>query len=136
MVLLEMGKYTWFLLHFHSGWMMGFYSCHKKLIKRLKTLIFGFGGRCLNIRDICIDFKPCLKVHNLVSVYPKSIKLRQMTHLNVILNAVVSVYRLVKLWNLPQFSPQFGNGLLLTVYCWPQCRLNFMQVFSSLFTVW
>ena len=31
-----------------------------------------------------------LKVHNLVSVYPKVIKLAQMTTLNVIIHAVVS----------------------------------------------
>ena len=36
-------------------------------------------GRCiLNVRDV-IDFEPCFKVCNLVSVYPKNIKLFQMT---------------------------------------------------------
>ena len=48
-------------------------------------------GRSLNIRDVCTDFKPCFKVHNLVSVHPKSIKLGQMTTRNVIFHVVVSV---------------------------------------------
>ena len=44
-----------------------------------------FGGRCLNVREVCMDFEPCFKVHNLVSVYPK----RHERHV------VVSLYRLV-----------------------------------------
>ena len=63
--------------------------------KNFKSL-YGFGGRCLNIRDVCMDFEPCFKVHNLVSVHPKSIKLGQMTSLNAIFHVVVSVYRLVE----------------------------------------
>ena len=55
-------------------------------------------GECrLNIRDICMDFEPCFKVYNLVSVHPKSIKLGQMTTLNVIFHVVVSVYQLVEI---------------------------------------
>ena len=47
--------------------------------------LYGFGGRCLKlIRDICMDFEPYFKVHNLVSVHPKSIILGQMTNLNMI----------------------------------------------------
>ena len=42
-------------------------------MKNFKSLIYGFGGRCLKIRDVCMDFEPCFKVHNLVSVHPKSI---------------------------------------------------------------
>ena len=42
-----------------------------------------------------MDFEPCFKVHNLVSVYPEGTKLGQMTNLNVIFHEVVSVYRLV-----------------------------------------
>ena len=42
-----------------------------------------------------MDFEPCFKVHNLVSVYPKGMKLGQMTNLNVIFHVVVSIYRLV-----------------------------------------
>ena len=55
------------------------------------------GECCLNIRDICMDFEPCFKVYNLVSVHPKSIKLGQMTTLNVIFHVVVSVYQLVEI---------------------------------------
>ena len=61
-----------------------------------------------------MDFDPYLyfKVHNLASVHPKSIVLGQMTNLNVIFHVVVSVYRLVKIWNSPQFPDEFRNGLL------------------------
>ena len=31
-----------------------------------------------------MDFEPCFKVYNLVSVYPKGMKLGQMANLNVI----------------------------------------------------
>ena len=55
------------------------------------------GGRCLKIRDVCMDFEPCFRVHNLVSVHPKSIILGQMIDLNLIFYVVVSVYRLVKI---------------------------------------
>ena len=44
-----------------------------------------------------MDFDPYLKVHNLVSVHPKSIILGQMTNRNMIVHVVVSVYRLVKI---------------------------------------
>ena len=56
--------------------MTGFFSCHKT-DKKFKSL-YGFGERCLNIRDVCMDFEPCFNVHNLVSAHPKSIKLGQM----------------------------------------------------------
>ena len=59
-----------------------------------------------------MDFEPCFKVHNLVSVYPKGMKLGQMTNLNVIFHVVVSVYRLITIWNSPQFPVEFRNGLL------------------------
>ena len=76
--------------------MTGFYSCNKTDKKNCKSL-YGFGGRCLKIRDVCMDFQPYFKVHNLVSVYPKSIILGEMTNLNMIFQVVVSVYRLVKI---------------------------------------
>ena len=73
------------------------FSVVTKLIKIFKSL-YGFRGRCLNILgDVCMDFEPCFKVHNLVSVHPKSIKLGQMTSLNAIFHVVVLVYRLVKI---------------------------------------
>ena len=67
-----------------------------KLIKHFKSL-YGFWGCCLKIRYVCMDLKPYFNVHNLVSVYPKNIKLAQMTTLNVIFHVVVSDYQLVKL---------------------------------------
>ena len=60
-------------------------------------MIYGFGGRCLKIRDVCMDLEPNFKVYNLISIYPKSIKLGQMTNLNMTFHVVVSVYRLVKI---------------------------------------
>ena len=41
-------------------------------MKSFKSL-YRFGGRCLKIRDVCMDFEPYFKVHNLVSVHLKSI---------------------------------------------------------------
>ena len=41
-----------------------------EIMTNFKSL-YGFGGRCLNIRDVCMDFEPYFKVHNLVSVHPK-----------------------------------------------------------------
>ena len=59
-----------------------------------------------------MDFEPYFKAHNLVSVHPKSIILGQMINLDMIFHVVVSVYRLVKIWNSPQFPVEFRNGLL------------------------
>ena len=64
-----------------------------------------------DIRDVCMDFEPCSKVYNLVSIRPKSMKLGQMINLNVIFNMVGSVYRLVTIRNSPQFPVEFRNGL-------------------------
>ena len=66
---------------------------HKKKFKSLHD----FGGRCPKIRDVCMDFEPYFKVHNLVSVHPKSVILGQMTNLNMVFHMLVSVYRLVKI---------------------------------------
>ena len=52
-----------------------------------------------------MDFEPYFKVHNLVSVHPKSIIL-------MFFHVVMSVYRLVKIWNSPQFPDEFRNGQL------------------------
>ena len=69
-----------------------------EIIKKFKSL-YDFGGCCLKIRDVCMDFEAYMyfKVHNLVSVHPKSIILGQITNLNMIFHMVVSVYRLVKI---------------------------------------
>ena len=74
--------------------MTGFYSCHKT--DNFKGL-YGFGGRCLKIRDVSMGFEPYLKVHNLVSVHPKNIIFGQMINLDMLFHLVVSVYRLVKI---------------------------------------
>ena len=57
------------------------------------------------IRDICVDFEPCLKAHTLISVQHKSIKLGQMIHLNVmwwcqIINLLKLETHHSSLWNL------------------------------------
>ena len=83
-------------------------------MKNLKSL-YGFGGRCLKIRDVCMDFELHFKVHNLVSVHPKSIIFGQMINLDMIFQVAVSVYRLVKIWNSPQFPVEFRNGLFMPV---------------------
>ena len=91
------------------------YSCYKTdntFFNFILKNLCGFWGHCLKIVHICMDFKPCFKVYNFVSVYLKSIKLGQITTLNVIFHVVVSIYRLVKIWNLPQFAAQFWNGQL------------------------
>ena len=80
-----------------------------EIIKKLRVYDFG-PGTLSQIRDVCMDFEAYFKVHNLVSVYPKSIILGQMTNLNMIFHVVVSVYRLVKIWNSPQFPDEFRNG--------------------------
>ena len=38
------------------------------------TSLYDIGKRCLKIRDVCMDFEPYFKVHNLVSVHPKTRK--------------------------------------------------------------
>ena len=83
-VLFKMGKRCDFHLSFCQivgAWRD--FTVVTKLIKYFKSS-YGFGGRCLKIRDVCMDFEPYFKVHNLVSVHPKSIVLGQMTNLNMI----------------------------------------------------
>ena len=65
-------------------------------VKRNESLS-DFGGSWREIKDICKDVELCLKVHSLISVQHKSIKLRQMILLYVVLHVVVSNYRLVKI---------------------------------------
>ena len=47
--------------------------------------------------DVCMDFEAYFKVHNLVSVHPKSIILGQMTNLNMIIHVMVSLNQVVKI---------------------------------------
>ena len=111
-------RYSWANMgDFHPGFfqMMGEwrdFTVVTKLIKNCKSLEYGFEGRCLNIKDICMDAEWCFKVHNLVSDRPKSIKLGQMTTLKAIIHMAVSVYLSVKVWNLsPKFPAEFRNVL-------------------------
>ena len=94
-----MSKHSDFLLIFfqiEGAWQD--FTVGTKLTKNFKSL-YGFGGRFLKIRDVCMDFEPYFEVHNLASVYSKSIILGQMANLNMIFHVVMSVYRLVKIWN-------------------------------------
>ena len=68
------------------------------------------------VSSVCMDFEPYFKAHNLVSVHPKRFTLGQMTNLNMIVHVVVSVYRLVQTWSLPQFPNEFRNGQLRTYF--------------------
>ena len=72
-ILFKMVKHSDFHLSFFQivgAWQD--FTVVTKLMKNFKSL-YGFGGRCLKIRDVCMDFEPYFKVHNLVSVHPKSI---------------------------------------------------------------
>ena len=67
----------------------------EKLVNNFKRLC-GFGGHCQR-HLTCMDSEPYFKVHNSVSVHPKSIILGQITNLNMIFHVVVSVYRFAKI---------------------------------------
>ena len=60
-------------------------------MRKFKRL-YDFGGRCLKIRDVCMDFEQRFKVHNVVSVHAKRIILGQMIDLDMIFYVVVSIY--------------------------------------------
>ena len=72
-----------------------------------------------------MDFEPCFKVYNLVSVRPKSMKICQMANLNVIFYMVGSVYRLLTIRNSPQFPVEFRNGLELVNFNLLNNSINF-----------
>ena len=80
----------------------------------------------LNIGDVCMDFESCFKVHNLVSVHPKIIKLGQITSLNAIFHVLVSVYRFVKIWNSPQSLRNFRMA-----YCTPPKEGDRVQIYEQ-----
>ena len=61
------------------------------------------------IRDVCMDFEPDFKVHNLVSVYPKSIILDQMIQLNMIFHMVESFIDMFKFETRPSLL-NFGRA--------------------------
>ena len=62
-----------------------------------------------------MDFEPCFKVYNLISIRPKSMKLGQMINLNVIFHMVGSVYRLVTIRNSPQFGMAYDRKTLCNI---------------------
>ena len=117
-----------------------------EIMKTFKSL-YGFEGSCLKLRDVCMDFERYFKVHNLVSVHPKSVILGQMINLDMIFHVVVSVYRLVKTWNSLQFPVEFRNGLYKMLpwdclvpftsimYRTPNARQSWNWVGGSLVTV-
>ena len=112
-ILFKMSKNSDFHLSFFQivdAWQD--FTVFTKLIRNFKSL-YGFGERSLKIRDVCTNFEPCFQVHNLVSVYPRNIIVGQMINLDMIFHVVLSVYRLVKVWNSPQFPVEFRNGLRL-----------------------
>ena len=77
-MLFKMGKHSDFNLSFFQivgAWRD--FTVVTKLTQNFKN-IYGFVGRCLKIRDVCTDFEPYFKVHNVVSVHPKSMILGQM----------------------------------------------------------
>ena len=66
MILFKMCKYSDFhLIFFQIEGACQDFTVVTKLIKDFKSL-YGFGGRFLKIRDICMDFEPYFKVHNLL----------------------------------------------------------------------
>ena len=72
--------------------MTGFYIC-QKTDKNFKSL-HGFGGHCLAITEVCMDFEPYFMVYNSVSVHPNSIipSPGRLTNLNMVFHVLVSVY--------------------------------------------
>ena len=91
---------------FGNNWMETHYLCPFLWISQKKKWeAIWFWGHCQEIKDIWMDFKPCLKVHTLISVQLKSIQLCQMICLSMIFH-----YQLVKIWNSPQFLTQTQNG--------------------------
>ena len=102
----------------------------KSIIKYFKSL-HDFGGRCLKIKDICMDFGPYLKVHNLVSVHPKGVILGQMTNLNMVFHILVSVYQLVKILKLAPV-PWWISEQLIIQYSATSQRL--VDLFFSMVT--
>ena len=108
-ILFKIGKHSDFHLSFFQ--IVGVWRDFTVVTKRMKNLksLYGFVGRCLKIRDVCMDFEPYFKVYNLVSVHPKSIILGEMSNLDMIFHVMVSGYRLVKIWNSPQFPTEFSE---------------------------
>ena len=112
-MLFKLGKHSEFLpshLLSNSGCMMGF--CHKT-DKNFKSL-YGFGRAVSKLEMfVWIYFEQYFKVHNSVSVHPKSIILGQMANLSMICHVVVSVYQL-KFETHPSSLLNFGTANTLS----------------------
>ena len=73
------------------------------ILKTIKEIVNNFlgvymlWGRCLKIRDVCMDFEPYFKAHNSVNVHPKNIKFGEMTNLSMIFYVMVSDCRMVNI---------------------------------------
>ena len=81
-ILFKMGKHSDFHLSFFQivgAWPD--FTVVTKLMKNFKNL-YGFGDAVSKL-DLCMDFEPHFKVHNLIPVHSKSIILGQMTNLNM-----------------------------------------------------
>ena len=130
MILINIGKQSDF--HLNCFQIVGAwwnFTVVEKLTNNFKCLC-GFGGRCLKIRDVCMDSEPYFKVHNSVSVHPKSIMLGQMTNLNMIFHVVVSVYRFAKIWNSPSslLNSRMANTVVAMVITSLSMLKFYMQV--------
>ena len=64
----------------------------KEIVKRFKSL-HGFGGRSLKFRECLYGFLTMFVTWS--PVRPKSIKLGQITNLNVIFHVMVSIYQIL-----------------------------------------
>ena len=117
-ILFKMGEQSDFHLSFFQIVTIGAWRDFIVVTKTMKNFksFYGFGGRCVKIRDVCMDFEAYFNIHSLVSVNPKSIIFGQMTNLNMNFRVVVSVYWFVKIWNLPQFPAELRNGQLSELF--------------------
>ena len=81
--------------------------------------------------DVCMDFEPYFKVHNLVSVHPKSVILGQMTNLKMVFYMVVSVYRLVKILEVAPVPWWISERLIAELQACRRPGSNFLVNFIS-----
>ena len=84
------------------------WSCASKIfnsapkISAVRLKIYTWSHKCSQSQKSW-NFEPC----------QKNIILGQMTNLTMVFHVMVSVYRLVKIWNSPQFPAEFRNDLWL-----------------------
>ncbi len=76
-----------------------------------------------------MDFSPCFKVHNFISVHPKTKKIVQITNVIVVFYVVVSDYRLLKIQNSPSSMGNLGmaNSFIIHMECYswnPMWEIN------------